>query len=143
MTMVISYAREKRPKALTPLYIVYVVSYTFNVDDQAGNMYTYNLYVVSCTLNCYSPLFSPFAIPFHVHARCVHCIVFFWKMLRNYYTMYKFPCTFSHLYVARSRVWVMCGEAGKLLYIYIVRLSCPYISSAYSVLRYALRAYLN
>lgn len=75
MTEVISYAREKRPKALTPLYIVYVVSYTFNVDDQAGNMYTYNVYVVACALDCYPlplPLvFMRAACVFRVHARSV------------------------------------------------------------------------
>ena len=72
MTEVISYVREKRPKALTPLYIVYVVSSTFNVYDQAGNMYTYNLYVVSCTFDLSSPSVIPFPLPFiFVRAVCV------------------------------------------------------------------------
>lgn len=83
MTMVISYAREKRPKGLTPLYIVYVVSYTFNVDDQAGNIYTYNLYVVSFTLfrvrlTCYLPSVSPC-----LYARCVRVTCSY--ALRNFF----------------------------------------------------------
>ena len=31
----------------------------------------------------------------------------FEKILSDYYTMYKFPCTLSHLYVARSCTWVV------------------------------------
>ena len=104
MTEVISYAREKRPKALTPLYIVYVVSYTFNVYDQAGNMYTYNLYIVSYALNRYTLLLLPLSscalCAYYVFMRA--CV--FWKISSITYTMYKFPCTFSHLYVARSCV---------------------------------------
>lgn len=70
MTEVISYAREKRPKALTPLYIVYVVPYTFNVYDQVGNMYTYNVYVVSCTFG----LLPPSVAPCWVRASCTYYV---------------------------------------------------------------------
>lgn len=84
MTEVISYAREKRPKALTPLYIVYVVPYTFNVYDQAGNMYTYNVYVVSYAFDLLSPFRYPLVFVramcvLRMHARCVCYIAFFGK----------------------------------------------------------------
>ena len=138
MTEVISYAREKRPKALTPLYIVYVVSYTFNVYDQAGNMYTYNLYVVSCAL--FRP--CPPSVALYLHARYVHitctcALVFFGK-----YRLLLIQCINSHARYPTCSCALLCvGRVDKLLYVLIIRSFSSLGCSAYPVLRYALRAY--
>ena len=70
---------------------------------------TYTLFRMRCFVHVPLPLSlvdvrAVFVL--RVHARSVK---FFEKILSDYYTMYKFPCTLSHLCVARSRAWVVCG----------------------------------
>ena len=72
-------------------------------------------YVYVQLIRCFVCIWSviPLSLSPYLRARCVHvscsCALDFWKILSDYYTIYKLLHLCSHFYVARSRAQIVYG----------------------------------